>query len=52
MIEKAIRIVWASLDTHLPATRGKIIKDVGGHAFHKKCVKEYADVIKILSELY
>lgn len=47
-IEKAIRLTWDSLQSHLKYTQ---IKTTEGIAFHKKCVKEYAETIKILSEL-
>ena len=52
-IIKAIRIVWDSLDTHLDATADKRLKGgiIGNRNFHKKCVREYSEVIKILSEL-
>lgn len=59
-IARAIRIVWESLDSHLDDThdplydkvKSKIARDhIGDKAFHKKCVKEYAEVIKTLTEL-
>ena len=56
-IERAIRINCDSMISHLPFTYGKnpekklLNKGLGGKDFHKKCVKEYAEVIKILSEL-
>ena len=47
-IERAIRLTWGSLESHLDATHN--VSDE--HDFHRKCVQEYAEVIKILSELY
>ena len=49
-IEKAMRLVWSSLDSHLPWTYDK--RAEGGKAFQKKCVKEYAEILLILSHLY
>jgi hypothetical protein len=49
-IEKAQKLVWASLKSHLPYTYGKT-KD-GTNKFHRKCVREYVELLKILSELY
>lgn len=57
-IDNAIRIVWDSLDSHLSGThtltttQKKYVEEVGSNKFHQKCVKEYAEVIKVLSELY
>jgi len=57
-IERAIRITYDSLQSHLDGTHTatstskKYIQEIGSLDFHKKCVKEYADVIQILSELY
>ena len=46
-IERALRLVWDSLESHLDAThRGVDMR------FHRQCVKEYAEVIHILSRLY
>ena len=47
-IEKAIRLTWDSLQSHLRYTQ---VKTSEGILFHKKCVKEYSELIKILSEL-
>lgn len=49
LVDKAIRLVWASLDTHLDYTHKEHHDSAN---FHKKCVREYAGLIKILSELY
>jgi len=58
-IEKCIDDICASLHSHLEFThKGKSTgenKNTGekeDHKFHRKCVKEYADVIKHLSRLY
>lgn len=52
-IVKSIRIIWDSLESHLDSAVDKRLKGgiIGTKAFHKKCVREYADVIKTLSEL-
>ena len=50
-IEKAIRLVWSSLESHLYYTHdGKQIRGEN-YRFHKKAVQEYSEVIKILSDL-
>jgi hypothetical protein len=48
-IAKAIILTYDSLQSHL---RWTYIKSTEGIGFHKKCVKEYTELIKILSELY
>lgn len=48
-IDKAIRLTYDSLQSHLRYT---YIKTQEGNKFHKNCVKEYAAIIQILSELY
>jgi hypothetical protein len=54
LIDEAMRLVYDSLQSHLPYTH------VGPHAlqpgettqFHKNCVKEYSRVLELLSKLY
>ena len=47
LIERAIRLAWSSLESHLPYTyKGK------EQAFDRKCVAEYAEIIQILTQLY
>jgi hypothetical protein len=58
---RAIRLIWLSLDSHLDnacetpklETDGsKLFKRVyGGTRFNRKCVKEYATIIKLLSDI-
>lgn len=48
LVERAIKLVYSSLSSHLPYM---YIKTAEGKAFHKKCTKEYSELIKILSEL-
>lgn len=48
-IERAIRLTYDSLQSHLRYT---YIKTSEGERFHKNCVKEYSEIIKVLSELY
>lgn len=51
-IDKAIRLAWSSLESHLQYTHsGKLVRDED-RDFHKKCIEEYADIIKVLSQLY
>ena len=47
-IERLIRLVWSSLESHLKYTHSHTSE---GRNFHKKCVKEYSEQIKLLSEL-
>ena len=48
-IERAIRLTWSSLKSHLEWTHARSSE---GQKFHKACVQEYAETIKILSSLY
>lgn len=48
-IEKAMRLTFDSLQSHLRYT---YIKTSEGTKFHKDCVKEYAIILSVLSELY
>lgn len=56
-IARAIRLVWESLDSHIDASIGTVHKNpccnraVGSPSFHKKCVREYIDVLDALTEL-
>lgn len=51
-IARAMNLVWESLDSHLEYTyKGKMIRDES-HAFHIKAVKDYAEILFILSKLY
>ena len=50
---KAIRLVYESLDSHLieEEEKKKCCREaVGSKSFHKKCVKEYAFIIKVLAD--
>ena len=49
-VERAIRLAWDSLQSHLPHTYGGCYG--GDHKHHKQSVREYAELIKLLSELY
>lgn len=53
-VEQAIRLAYGSLETHLRYTHGKLVTHDRNetHAFHKRCVTEYATLIKLLTELY
>jgi len=55
-IVKAIRDIWSSLDSHLdythsPVKQKSFRKIHGGKRFHKQCVKEYAEILLVLSKL-
>ena len=55
-IERVIRIVWDSLESHLSYTYREINKNCKyckkeNRKFHKECVRDYAIAIKLLSEL-
>lgn len=56
-IVEAINLAWSSLDSHLSDTvsqKGLTRRQkqlIGGRRFHVACVKEYAVIIKTLSEL-
>lgn len=53
-VEKAIKLTWSSLKSHLPwaRTKQKGMPKKESPRFHKKCVQEYADTIRHLSKLY
>lgn len=55
LIEEGIKLTYDSLESHLKWTYGEISeerkKDGETNNFHKKCVKEYARIITIFSEL-
>lgn len=48
-IDTLIRMVWSSLESHLEWTHTDCEE---GKDFHKKCIKEYSEIVKLLSELY
>ena len=55
-IENALTLAWDSLESHMlsykPAPKRKCCQAVvGGREFHKNCIKEYAEIIKILAHL-
>lgn len=55
MVEQGIRLAWESLESHLIRTYqdGRESKKRGETVqFHKKCIREYAELIDILSRLY
>jgi hypothetical protein len=49
ILDEAIRLVWESLESHLPYTYKKSPE---GTAFHIKCVKDYCKLIELLTRLY
>lgn len=48
-IEKAIRLAWESLESHLYWTHHKSAE---GIKFHIQAVKDYVKIIQVLSNLY
>lgn len=48
-IERGIRLTWDSLQSHMPYMHGKRKDSPEGPAFHRKCVKEYAETLLILA---
>jgi hypothetical protein len=48
-VETAMRLAWSSLESHLQYTHGR---HPDGKLHHKKCVKEYCELLRLLSELY
>ena len=51
-IEKIIALVYDSLESHLCYTYESDEGVKASKRFHKKCVKEYAEIIKLLTQLY
>jgi len=55
-IEKCIRMLWSSLESHLPHCYGKRtqkqIDEGNTPEFHQLCVQEYAMLIKDIAEMY
>lgn len=57
LVEKGIYIAWESLETHLECTHksseGMTKEEIHEEQeHHKRSVREYAELIKILSQLY
>lgn len=57
-IKRCIELAYDSLQSHLPHTyphgkkhRKAMRMNSETHAFHKKCVREYAEIINHLSKL-
>ena len=47
-----MRLTWGSLESHLIYThKGRMIRNETNQ-FHRKSVREYAEIIHILSQLY
>lgn len=51
-IDRAIKLAYSSLESHLGYTHQEELNKGETNKFHQKCVKEYSEIIKILSELY
>lgn len=51
-IRRIMRLIWSSLDSHLEWVDEKPKgKGEGDVKFQIKCVREYAEIIKLLSEI-
>jgi hypothetical protein len=51
-IRRAIRLVWESLDSHLPyIDKEPESKTDGTMKFQTNCVKDYGELIKILTDI-
>lgn len=48
-IEKAMNLVWSSLNSHLPWTYKNSSE---GKIFHRRCVSEYVELLRLLNKLY
>jgi len=52
LIRRAMKLVWSSLDSHLPFLDKKPkSKSDGTIRFQTQCVKEYGEILYILSKL-
>lgn len=51
-IDRAIRLAISSLKSHLYYTHDGELARGEDFNFHKKCVKEYCELIKLLGDLY
>lgn len=54
-VDRIIRIAFDSLKTHLPYSHTVTNKQkafIGSTSFHRKCVKDYAKIIMLATELY
>lgn len=49
IIERLMRLTYSSLESHLRYTH---IKTPEGVSFHKRCVKDYAETMYLISKLY
>jgi hypothetical protein len=52
IIERIIKLVYDSLDSHLPYTHESDNGVKASKKFHKVCTEEYAEIIKLVSMLY
>lgn len=48
LVSKGMRLAYDSLQSHLPWT---YLKSAEGKAWHKKCVKDYVEMMMIYREL-
>ena len=52
LIRRAMKLVWSSLDSHLPfIDKNPKSKNDGTIRFQTQCVREYSELIFILSKL-
>lgn len=51
LIERAIRLTWASAESHLRLVHERRPRNESAD-FHKKAIREYLEILTILSKLY
>ena len=49
ILDRLMRLIWESLESHLEWTHESSEE---GQAFHRKCVKDYSEMIRLVSDLY
>jgi hypothetical protein len=49
LIERAARLVWSSLESHLTWTHKSSSE---GKHFHRRCCAEYGELMHIITKLY
>lgn len=54
IIERLMRLTWESLESHLKWTYApkEDMSSKETNAFHRKCVKDYAETMHLISQLY
>lgn len=50
-IKRGLELAWESLDSHLPYLYKPYKPSIEGKNWHKRCVKDYCELIYILGKL-